>query len=202
MTKIILFNGPPGSGKDTAADMAYEETDLVPLLKKSVKFAKAVKESVHQMLDLVDPNGMPYSHDFFESAKNEKMAAFRGFSPRETYIWYSEEVMKPRYGTAIFGEILADQIGPGSQKMAVFVSDSGFREEAEVLLDRYGVPAVTLVRMHRTGCNFDKDSRSYLDLSDWGVETFDIRNDGTLEQLQFEISNLLFSLDIPQIERL
>ena len=199
MTKIILFNGPPRSGKDTAADIAYEMTNADPFMKSSLKFAKVVKEGAHHTLGLIRPNGVPYAHGFFESNKDEKIREFRGFSPRETYIWYSEEVMKPRYGPAIFGEILADQIGPGAPDAVIFISDSGFLEEVEVLLDRYGPAALTLVRMHRSGCTFDGDSRSYLGLSDWGVKTFDIRNDGTTEQLAFEISNLLHELDIPQL---
>lgn len=200
MTKIILFNGPPGSGKDTAAEIAWR---MIPLGKGMLvtieKFAQPVKEAVHQMLGLVGGDGKPLPHDHFESQKNDRMGLFRGYSPRASYIWYSEDVMKPRYGVDIFGQLLAAKIGPLNPDRVIFISDSGFVEEAEVIVKKYGAENVRLVRMHRTGCDFTNDSRSYLDLSHMGVKHFDIRNDGTFAELNLDISNLLYNCEIPQI---
>ena len=54
------------------------------------------------------------------------------------------------------------------------VPDSGFREEAEVLVRKTGPENVLLKSLHRPGHGFEGDSRGYVDLSDLGVERYDI----------------------------
>jgi len=187
--KIILFNGPPGSGKDTAAERVG---DLVTTPNVQIeKFAKTVKEGCHAMLGLVNAHGAPLAHDHFEERKNEPLPEFGGFSPRDTYIWYSEEVMKPRFGNDIFGRLTADRIAQ-SHMPIVCISDSGFIEEAQVLIDRFGSDNVSLVRMHRTDHDFTGDSRSYIDSDQIPVR--ELRNDGDLSTLTYNLAHVLQSV--------
>lgn len=187
--RITLLNGPPRCGKDTLGGMLEEQ-----LLGTGVqlKFAKALKEKVHASLGLLDHNGRPLPHDAFEPRKDEPLIEFHGVSPRQAYIEFSEGYAKPLWGPGIFGEWLVEEIVKlnVSRISHVIVTDSGFRSEATVLIDRFGADNVRLVQIRRDGCSFDGDSRSYIHLADLGVKTYSILNHGTLEDLRACASNL------------
>ncbi len=175
--KIILLNGPPGCGKD------FGGRKLMDALAKSVtvKFAKELKERTHALYRLVDADGMPRPHDWFEAVKDDPLHQFHGKTPRECYIAVSENLIKPMHGTLIFGTWLVDAIEAAPMYDTFIVTDSGFRHEAIALMDRFGVDNCLLVRIHRDGHNFASDSRSYLDLADIGVQCKDITNNGTAD---------------------
>lgn len=168
--KIILVNGPPRAGKDTAYE-AYPDG-------VRCKFAQAVKEGTHAAFGL-DPK--VYNMDYFESTKEVPNSLFFGKTPREAYIAYSEMFMKPFTGDPqVFGKLLVrwieDWVDQWGGSGPFIVTDSGFREEAEAVIDAFGAENVKLVRVHRECCDFDGDSRSYIDLSDLGVEEEDVVN--------------------------
>lgn len=194
MTKtIVLFNGPPGSGKDY---IAKSSLDLVSDRASMVeKFAKSVKQGVHGMFGITYDNGCVVRHDHFEDRKNTPLAEFMGMTPREAYIWYSEVVMKPKFGDDIFGKLTADRIEK-SDYSTFMVSDSGFAEEALVLVNRFGADNVKLVRMHREGHDFTGDSRSYINLP--MCQVIDFRNDSqSLSDFHFDLVATLGALGIP-----
>ena len=171
---VILFNGPPRAGKDTAV-AAYEARGRRFNIEKR-KFAESVKTGTHAIFGLFNERGQPYPAATFESVKNEPRDEFWGMSPRQAYIWYSEEVMKPKFGSGIFGRIEAKNLVPG--RIHLF-SDSGFATEAEEVAKVAGRKNMFLVRLYREGCTFDKDSRSYISVP--GVDSVDLTNDGTDE---------------------
>ena len=164
--KILLVNGPPRSGKDTLADALPMQT---------LKFATPLRTGVPAMF------GIPQEtyDDLIENHKETPTPLLQGMSPREAQIWLSEEVMKPKFGPFIFGQILV-----GTAKTVsgpVVVSDSGFYEEAQVVVEEFGPENVRLIRLHRDGCTFAGDSRSYIAQDD--VLSIDIKNDGTVQDL-------------------
>ena len=172
--KIILVNGPPRAGKDTAQEAVEASVRC--------KFAQAVKEGTHAAFGL---NVSDYPMDVFEAVKDEPNALFFGRTPREAYIAYSETFMKPFTGDKqVFGKLLIrwinDKVDVWDDNdlphLPFIVTDSGFREEAEAIVNEYGAENVLLIRTHREGCNFDGDSRSYIDLDDLGVWTVDVQN--------------------------
>ena len=168
--KIILFNGPPRSGKDFAAECVKG---------RRMKMAKRLKEMTHGALGLMDQFGRPLRHDFFEDRKDVPLADFRGATPRACYIQMSEGFIKPLYGEGALGMWLAEDIQRMAHKDAVFtVSDSGFRAEAEELVKVFGPEVLRLVRVHRDGYDYSGDSRGYIDLADLGVPCRDITNCG------------------------
>jgi hypothetical protein len=92
MTKIVLLNGPPGSGKDTLGNHA---ADYIPYAN-TYKFAEAVKLGTHALYGMP---GLP--RDWFETTKEIPQACFDGLTPRQAYIHYSEKVVKPIFGSGL-----------------------------------------------------------------------------------------------------
>lgn len=174
MTKIILLNGPPGSGKDTAANFFHDEYGAY-----HTKFAKALKEATHALYGL---GALP--DDFFESTKNKPNAVFFGLSPRQAYIKVSEELVKPALGQRFFGEVMRETckraVADGNE--VIVISDSGFAEEAQPLIREFGVANVRLLQIHAEarGCTFEGDSRSYISIP--GVAPANVFNNGSLEE--------------------
>lgn len=170
MTQIILINGPAQSGKDTTGALVEAFTGAF-----RTKFAKALKNRAHAML------GLDVPHDAFEMCKDVQMAEFGSMSPRQFYIWFSEEMVKPIFGDRYFGEItlkeVKEQTDAGRQ---VVVTDSGFAGEAQPLIEEYGRDDVELWKIYRSGKDFQGDSRSYLTLP---VRTYVIDNNGTVAEL-------------------
>lgn len=179
MKKIVLFNGPPRCGKDTSC--LAEESAI------RSKFAKFVKEGAHAAFGL-DIN--EYHMDYFEDVKDTPLEVFHGKTPREVYIYFSESFMKPLTGDeGYFGTRLSEWIDAQDDDL-FFVTDSGFREEAEKVVFTFGSDNVFLVRIKRPNCNFSSDSRSYIDLSDLGVISYDIDNNSTQEEFIDKIKNI------------
>lgn len=176
MTKIILLNGPPRCGKDFAGEILFRHYEYFPQ-----KFAAELKYRTHCVYEIPHLEA-----DYFEDCKEDPCHEFLGLTPRQAYIAVSEQYFKPVHGTDIFGKFLLETLQHYPSVDNHVITDSGFVEEAQVLIDHYGADAVTLVRIHREGCNFSNDSRSYLELP--GVRTIDIVNDGTesFEELLIE----------------
>ncbi len=176
--KIILFNSPPGAGKDFSALVVLRN------FKNAVmdKFARILKERTHALYGFPDRD-MYYYEDCKEIPNDD----FLGLTPRQAYINVSEVYFKPVHGKRVFGELLAKELDKSDSDI-IAISDSGFVEEAEVLIEKYGANNVKLIRIHRDECDFSNDSRSYITLP---VDTIDIVNTGD----EFYVSNLLDVLD-------
>lgn len=183
--KIFLLNGPASSGKDTAGNMMQSAG-----YGTVVKFAWPLKRgaaalylggdySKFEMLDQAD-------------VKNEPREEFFGKSCRQVQIDLSEAFLKVQHGQQVFGKLLAADIERLEKAgiKAVFVTDSGFRPEAEVLIEKFGIRNVTLIRFHREGKTYDGDSRSYINLDDLGIRSYDVENNGTIPQLVEQVENI------------
>ena len=176
--RIIIINGPPQSGKDTVGALVEAFTGAY-----RTKFARALKDRAHAMV------GLNVAHDHFERQKDVQMAVFGGMTPRQFYIWVSEEVIKPLFGDRYFGEITLQDIKVQvSQGRAVVVTDSGFVSEALPVVEAYP-GCVELWRIYRDGRSFSGDSRSHIHLE--GIEAVSIVNNGTVHQLAKAVEGLL-----------
>lgn len=200
--QIILFNGPPRSGKDTAGEFLREYSNEDSPIE-IMKFANAVKNMTHGALGF--GHGDP---DLFEEVKDSPdVEGLMGATPRQAYIQMSEGFMKPLLGEAVFGRLLVADIEASTfSNDTIVVTDSGFMPEARVLVEEYGAANITLVQMHRPGYDFEGDSRGYIDLSEFGILTETIRADtvmGIHEQLREKFPDLLgpveytFGVDLP-----
>lgn len=169
MPKIFLLNGPPGAGKDTAA--IY----LAGLFKGTVmKFATPLKDGC----TAIYCNNNRAIFDEFDTYERKGIpdARFIGISCRQAQIDMSEKYMKPVYGQDVFGKILANKIDV-DQEGFIFVSDSGFAPEAQVLVEKFGKENVILIKIEREGHTYEAhgDSRSYIELDE--VDTHIIVNE-------------------------
>lgn len=181
---IILFNGPPRSGKDTATRMAK---DILGLRGATYRFAKPLKEAVHAAFGM---SNIIVEH--FDATKNIPLPEMMGMTPRQAYIWFSEEVMKPRFGKDFFAKVAVEKIKKlfwyYGGLMSVIVSDCGFQEEFDLLAEHFGAENVWLCKLERPECDFSNDSRGYINSPTHSVA---IKNDGTLGDLQHKIQALL-----------
>lgn len=155
--RIILFNGPPRSGKDTASTMARDH-----LLQKQAgvylyRFAEPLKDAVHALFGFT---GVDTEH--FNALKGEMLDEFFGMTPREAYIWMSEEVAKPKFGQDFFVKIAIRHMQEYADHNIFVVSDCGFQVEADELIKAFGGDNVWVLQLWRTGCDFKKDSRGYI----------------------------------------
>lgn len=181
--KIILLNGPPRSGKDTASLAIEEFLDVsnLPVIHEKLAWPnKAAFAAVWRARMDED-----FNVEFYEEHKGEIVPEI-GVSFRQFQIDFSEAFMKPRYGQNIFakllvGRIMRDRI---SDNQFVVVSDCGFQIEVDALIASQLFTDVLLIRCRREGCTYEGDSRQYVYLNGKpGVEC-DLQNSGTLDRWQ------------------
>ena len=148
---IILFNGPPGSGKDEAANI-LELHQFEHLSFKEELFKATFTEFC-------------VSEEWFMSGYDDRTIKerpekeLRGKSRRDAMIHTSENVIKPNYGKSFFGNKVASRVIPGRNYV---ISDCGFLEEVQPLIDKVGSENVLVVQMAREDCSFENDSRRYI----------------------------------------
>jgi hypothetical protein len=188
MTKIIFFNGPPGSGKDTAVE-------ALGLTRSS--FADDLKDRFDRAFGITErPEGadkdlpLPFP--------------FEGVTYRQGLIAFSEKLMKPLFGEDIFGKLLLTEIidyealleiESGENVLLIGISDSGFAPEGRVLTEHYGKENCCVVQLWREGKDFSKDSRGYINHKHLGAAlTIIMNNDSSIEVLKERLSAALMSV--------
>lgn len=181
---VILVNGPPGSGKDEVGRIIREAFGA-----RVTKFAKRLKEMTHALYGLME-GAFPRPHDYYEDCKNDPHADFKGISPRNAYIAVSEKLLKPLHGDHIFGQLILEEIAPLEDEIIV-ITDSGFYEEAQVVIEHYGTDVVKMLQMHRPHHDFSGDSRSYVDIDSIKTEVID--NSGTIADLEHLLNSYAVS---------
>lgn len=165
----IIINGPPRSGKDTISSHICEKYDAI-----GHRFAGPLKRMVHDAYHLYN-----LTEEHFDRCKDEPSEHFLGKTPREVYIAFSELYMKPMYGMAIWGEMVAKKIATFGEGLHV-VPDGGFDYEIEPIRE---VSPVKIIQLRRPGFDFSNDSRGYLSNPDLVVSN------------SLDIPNLLRSVD-------
>lgn len=162
--KVVLFNGPPRCGKDTIAKFllnSYPDNFI------QIRMAETLKRGCHALL------GLPVDLEHYDEIKDKHVSNDNGdffhLSPREFYIKVSEELMKPTFGNNIFGllwlriyDILHEYDPYIYGNPIATIADSGFAEETQPLIDYFGEEALLIIRIHREGCDYSFDSRSYI----------------------------------------
>ena len=170
MKYLVLLNGPPRVGKDTAAQA------IVQNIESAVRIGMAdhLKEATHAAYGLYDSAGRPLPPLYFEAKKDEGIDEFLGITPRTAYISHSEKYIKPLHGLEFFGEMFLRR-AESSGADVVAMPDSGFAPEAEPSLRKIGRENALLIRIHGRGKTYSGDSRGYIKLD--GVKTIDLEND-------------------------
>lgn len=155
MKTVVLFNGPPRSGKDTYAK------ELNKLLDNSihVHFAEILKDATHKAFGLLD---VPF--DYFEDRKDNECEELYGAKPRDCYIHMSENVFKPLCGQDYFVKRMYNDIISKSDKDIILISDCGFNVEVEFLSKCNDIRCLYCI-LEREGHDFSSDSREYIDVN-------------------------------------
>jgi hypothetical protein len=168
MTKLILLNGPPRSGKNTLASILQAGLTQPAEI---IGISHHLKRMVHAIY--LGAGGWDLDPDAFDAVKDVPQAILDGKSWRQMYIHYSENVIKPLHGKEWFGK----QFMQAARKHPlVLVPDSGFPQEAEYAIREIGPENVLLLRLYRDGYTFAGDSRNYISLKQHGVVEHDLTN--------------------------
>ena len=193
MGKIILLNGPPSSGKDTAAkhirrlhntkeDFGLTEPRQACMLDR---FSMPIKRAFAATMSLPideDGNCQPW-----ESQKEIIIPEF-GISYRQWQIDFSESFLK-KYNEVIFGVLLARRIERRFTRgiaNLVVVPDCGFQVEIDTIYSIYKPEDILLIRCHRPGFTFQGDSRGYVRAPP-DARVFDPINNFTQDQYLMQI---------------
>lgn len=184
--KIILFNAPPRAGKDLASEICASAFGASRL---------AFKDKLFEIALMVSEMDEDLWWDIYGNEaegkpnKESPLEQLGGLSQRQFLIKISEEWVKPVFGKKYFGEAAKQSVENllmWAEKPLITFSDSGFIEEARVLLDAYGRENVALVRIYRLGCSYKGDSRAYL-VGDEFEFVADIHNKSTVQQFQKDV---------------
>ena len=190
MGKIILLNGPPSSGKDTAAKhirqvLNQQHINDIWYNPRLDRMSMPIKRAFAGTM------GLPITEDGivepWESKKEEVIPEF-GVSYRQWQIDFSEHFLKGYRGD-IFGELLISRIKRRFERgiaNLLVIPDCGFQVEIETLYDAFPMEDLLLVRCHRPDFTFSKDSRSYVHAPN-GCAVFDPINEiqsSYLEQIE------------------
>ena len=205
--KVVVFNGPPRSAKDTAANhlvdlINSQEGNLVAhkhnfkdqLVAIAAKILGKTSEGFmsrydERTLDVIkDPTPLcnyPEWYKDYSYTVNQRVVN-KQYSKREWLIYVSEEVIKPFFGDQAFGHMFVNSL---PEEGVVFCGDSGFAAELQPVIDHVGVENVLVVRIQREGCTFEGDSRSYLDpdMFEQDVKFIQILNNGTENEFKSEV---------------
>ena len=155
----VILNGPPGSGKDTLADLM---TDLpYPVWHKhQFKERLYIDTALNFDMDVYVFMKLAQNRETKEIPHPLLMDGDTILSPREALIHTSETLIKPNHGSDYFGKAAAEACLKANSKYAVF-ADGGFGEEVTPLLDIY--ERVDVIHLYREGFSFEGDSRNYID---------------------------------------
>lgn len=197
MLKVVVFNGPARSGKDSASSYMCKNTEngyhkafkdelfkiCANTLNVSVDtFKNGYDETLGEFYNRKGKELLPYEDPnmWYKDYTGNISQRIRGkqYSKREFLIHMSENVIKPSFGKDAFGKAFVNSL---PEEGIVFVSDSGFPEELQPVIDHVGAENVLVIRIQRNGCSFEGDSRDYLtpEMFNDKVQFYQITNNGT-----------------------
>lgn len=187
---VIMFNGPPRSGKDSACEIIMEHFPEVHYAYfKEVLYKESAKilgldfnfwASVCQNGDLKDKPMLAMS--------TGKVGAV--MTPRDILIYLAEKVLKPKWGQDFIARRTADTIAKliqlqreqSNEAAVIVVPDLGFGYEIDTVRDMLPDAHVITVRIERLDCTYVGDSRKYMNHFDYRLV-----NNGSLEQYEKEV---------------
>ena len=149
---IILFNGPPGTGKDAAADF-FKERGFKHLSFKYQLYQETIKYFG------VDEKWFMNRYKNRDE-KEVPTPLLNYMSCREAMIHVSEDIIKPKHGLDYFGNQVANEIDLNKDYC---ISDGGFIDELIPVINKVGSENFVLVQLTREGHDYSSDSRRYLD---------------------------------------
>lgn len=180
---VVCFNGPPESGKDTAAMLLAQLIEAkhdIPVREDSLSYP--LRRIAYTM---VGYEGMRLDGEDYAKFKT---TIFPGFGyGRQIMIDISEKFLKPLYGQ----EVMANMLLSSLMKFdgIVLIRDCGFQVELQPLIRAFGTQNVYVVRVHRPDKTFENDSREWVNHHDVGM-SMDLDNSSDLYNLATETQRI------------
>lgn len=206
---IVIFNGPPDSGKDHAAKHFSKLFNAPHFEMKAALRAAAHKLTEITLRSLPDYLSEP-SHfvaanavhicnamEYNKSLKSTmKQSVWGDRTWREFLIHISEDIMKPIFGQDVFGRA-ARKLVRESDSPVCFFSDGGFQEEIEELRKE---GTVLVFQLEREGCEWGGDSRGYIQ-GDWTYRIHNGEGRGWLDVIQLWVERhaIASDLELPEV---
>ena len=203
---IVIFNGPPASGKDEAASLFKEQFGFGNLSFKYQLF----KETIEHFK--VDKEWFMEGYND-RSQKEKKEFALGNRSRREAMIHVSEDIIKPRNGKSFFGWKVSKEIEEGKHYA---IADGGFIEELEPIIEKVGNENIIIVQLTREGHDYSTDSRRYFNgnlikeiaigfetkidkayvlKEDLNIRTYRVHNNGSVRNFQRALTDIYNELN-------
>ena len=205
---VIMFNGPPRSGKDSACEIIMEHFPEVHYAYfKEVLYRESAKilgldfnfwASVCQNGDLKDKT-------MLTMVDGETGAVM---TPRDILIYLAEKVLKPQHGVDFIArktastivDLIKQQHEQSNEAAVIVVPDLGFDYEIDTIREMIPNAHVISVAIYRPGFTFEGDSRNYVKNASFGLH-----NTGNYEDLKHKVLRLFRNIvldirPIPTIE--
>ncbi len=176
--QAIIFNGPPNSGKDIAAQVACRV-----LGANHIEFKSKLLEIAACLFNIELEEFMTLYND--RSTKELETCRLEGYSPRGAVMFVAEQVVKPNFGNDYFAYSAALQMRHG---INVF-SDGGFIEEVKEVYDECE-GNLAIVQIQRPGYEYGADTRGYID-GYKDAQLYRLSNDDSLSIFVSRVSNTM-----------
>lgn len=184
---IILMNGPPGSGKDMAA--TFFKKDLPN--SAELKMSKPLKDAFRAMFNFGDIQ----SRTMLNETKDRVHNSLGGMTPREVQIELYE-FMRHHFGGDILAQAFIREVEATPANYFI-VTDGGMQAEDNCVVNHFGRDNVKCIQLSRPGCNFNKDSRSYLDCDALGIDCISINNEHELDMYRRQLQRAWIKWGLP-----
>lgn len=186
---IVVFNGPPYSGKDTLSGFFrdyVEKLHHVPMKEESL--SNPLRSIAYAMVGLSYPS-KDVSYDSFKAITFN--IGGKPVTGRQLMIDASERFLKQCYGQRVMADLLIER----NREFGIFdpglllIRDGGFQVEVNPLIEWVGRDQVMVVRVERPACDFSQDSREWVYHPDEKMN-MTVFNDSDLSNLQTEAGRL------------
>jgi hypothetical protein len=177
---IILLNGPPYCGKDTAGDIIRRLLPNVEHYKLSV----VLKRGVKAIMDVPVK-----SYWWLDANKDLTCGILGGSTYRQAQIELFNH-MKKLYGEDILAKIAVKHITNAIGFKHTVITDCGRSIEAKTLVDKFGYGNVA----ERSDCTFKDDIREYVSIKCKYQQR--IKNDHDLDIFESQIKKTLVGWEV------
>lgn len=188
--KVVIFNAPPGSGKDEACKW-LEEFRLFYAKGEGVVYKLFHKEFKSKLFtitrEVFSVSREEWEEHYTREFKEQPWDKLNGLSPRQALIFVSEKIIKPNFSKLYFGESLAKSLEKGLN----VVSDGGFDDEVLPIIEAVGKENILVVKIKREGCSFEGDSRNYLNTDKLGIMETWVDNNSSLDVFFSDVSEVV-----------